>query len=486
MKQEKKNLLFYPFATVGRDMEYALFSNFILLFILYTRQLTTAQLGAVTGIMVAARIFDALNDPIMGNIIERTRGKFGKFKPWLLIGMITTSLIIFLAYNTDLQGWNFVIFFAVIYFGYSITFTMHDIAYWAMIPALSSDGDTRNKITSRATFCAGIGSTLASILIPLFTTGGSALGGNAKSAYGMIALIVAIAAPLFVLPLFLGVKENRIDMDKPAPKVSFKKIISTIGGNDQLIWASVIFLLQQIGNGLVLAGAGTNYIYFEFGYEGGLYSTFTTVGMAASAVLMLIYPMLSRKTSRKKLVRNMGILGLSGYAVMLIAGIVMPSTTIKFWVITIGFMFSNIGQYGLYLIMMISIMNTVEYNELKTGNRDEAIITSMRPFLTKLASSLTVIITFVTYVVANVTQITNLISDLESQANQGVITAEIKSAEIANVIVSVGGGQKIGLLISMTVIPAVLLSVVCILYRRFYKLDEKRFEEICKELESRR
>ena len=136
--------------------------------------------------------------------------------------------------------------------------------------------------------------------------------------------------------------------------------------------------------------------------------------------------------------------------------------------------------------MMISIMNTVEYNELKTGNRDEAIITSMRPFLTKLASSLTVIITFVTYVVANVTQITNLISDLESRANQGVITAEIKSAEIANVIASVGGGQKIGLLISMTVIPAVLLSVVCILYRRFYKLDEKRFEEICKELESRR
>ncbi|MBR0085387.1 MAG: MFS transporter, partial [Lachnospiraceae bacterium] len=70
-KQEKRNLIFYPLGTVGRDMIYSLFTNYIMLFILYTRNLTDAQLGAVTAIMVAARVFDALNDPIMGNIIER-------------------------------------------------------------------------------------------------------------------------------------------------------------------------------------------------------------------------------------------------------------------------------------------------------------------------------------------------------------------------------------------------------------------------------
>ena len=71
-KQTKKNLLFFPLGTIGRDMLYALFTNFILLYILYTKNLTTAQLAAVTAIMVAARIFDGLNDPIMGNLIERT------------------------------------------------------------------------------------------------------------------------------------------------------------------------------------------------------------------------------------------------------------------------------------------------------------------------------------------------------------------------------------------------------------------------------
>ena len=486
MKQEKRNLIFYPLGTVGRDMVYSLFTNYVLLFILYTKQLTGAQLGAVTAIMVAARIFDALNDPIMGNIIERTRGRFGKFKPWLLIGVLSTSLVIYLVFNTNLDGWNFIIFFGVIYFSYSITYTMHDISYWGMVPALSQDGNMRNSLTSRATLFAGIGGTLASVLIPVLTTGNFALGGNAKTAYGRIALIIAILCPLFILFPIFGVKENRSDMDTPAPKVSFKKIVGTIFGNDQLLWIAFIFLLQQIGNGIVLGGPGSNYIYFEFGYEGGLYSTFNTVGMAATAVLMILYPMLSKKYHRQPLVKFMGFIATIGYLIQLLCGIFMPATMIKFWIITGGFMLANLGQYGLYLIMMISIINTVEYNELNKGTRDEAIITSMRPFLTKMASSFTVIITYLTYMITRVTSYTNRISDYESQANQGVISAEEKTTLIKAVTDSVDNAQKIGLLISMTVIPCILMLIAFILYRKHYKLDEATYDDILNKLKEKK
>lgn len=482
IEQEKKNLIFYPLGTVGRDMVYSLFTNFILLFIMYTRNLTTAQLGAVTAIMVAARIFDALNDPIMGNIIERTRSRWGKFKPWLLIGVLLTSVVIYLAFNTNLEGWSFIIFFGIIYFMYSIAYTMHDISYWGMVPALGSDGDTRNKFTARATLFAGVGGTLASVLIPILTTGDMAIGGNARTAYGRIALIIAVLAPLFLCFTLIGVREHRDDMDKPAPPVSFRKICNTIFGNDQLVWISVIFLLQQIGNGIVLGGAGSNYIYFEFGYEGGLYSTFTTVGMAATAVLMVFYPSISRVLHRKKLVTIMAVTATAGYAVQLASGLFMPSTMAKFWVLTAGFLASNFGQYGLYLIMMISIINTVEYNEITKGTRDEAIITSMRPFLTKLASSVTVIITSVTYIVARVTDYTNRISDYETSAEQGLISASEKTSLIAEVIASVGKAQKNGLLLAMTVLPCILMLVSCILYHKFYILDEERYNEICEEL----
>ncbi len=486
MNQEKKNLIFYPLGTVGRDMVYSLFTNYILLFILYTRHLDAAQLGAVTAIMVAARIFDALNDPIMGNIIERTRSKYGKFKPWLLIGCLTTGIVIYLAFNTTLDGWSFIVFFGVIYFSYSITYTMNDISYWGMVPALSKDGDMRNRITSRATLFAGIGGMIASVLIPLLTTGDKAIGGNAKTAYGRIALIIAVLCPLFILSTLFGVKENRDDMAEPAPRVSFKKIVSTIGGNDQLIWVAVVFLLQQVGNGIVLGGAGSNYIYFEFGYEGGLYSTFTTIGMMATGFLMIFYPMLARKLHRKKLVKYMGIIATLGYIIQLAGGLLLPTNTAKFWIITIGYMFANLGQYGLYLVMMLSIINTVEYNELKNGTRDEAIITSMRPFLTKLASSITVIITYITYMITRVTDYTNRISDYESLANQGEIDAYAKSEGIAEIVASVANGQKIGLLISMTVLPCILMILACVLYKRKYILDEEKYDEICKELQTKK
>ena len=486
MNQHKKNLIYYPLGTVGRDMVYALFTNYIMLFILYTRSLTAAQLGAVTAIMVAARIFDALNDPIMGNIIERTRSRWGKFKPWMLIGVLSTSVVVYLVFNTDLTGWNFIIFFGVIYFMYSITYTMHDISYWGMIPALTQDGDERNSLTARATLFAGIGGTLASILIPLLTAGEFALGGNAKTAYGRIALVICILAPAFILFPIFGARENRDDMQKEAPKVSLKKIVKTIGGNDQLLWICLIFLLQEIGNGIVLGGVGSNYIYFEFGYEGGLYSTFTTIGMAATAVLMVIYPALSKKYHRQPLVKFMGIAATIGYIIQLGCGVIMPSSTLKFWVLTFGFMLANLGQYGLYLIMMISIINTVEYNELKHGTRDEAIIASMRPFLTKLSSSFTVIITTVSYLICQVTAYTNRISELETQAETGALDAETKSAQIAAVIGEVGKTQKIGLLVAMTVIPCAFMLASVILYRKFYKLDEERYDEICSQLNSKK
>ena len=153
-KLRKRNLITYPLGTMGRDAVYALINSYLLTFVLFTHSLTAAQLTAITGIMIGARVFDAFNDPIMGNIIECTRSKYGKFKPWLLAGILSTSVVIYLMFNVQLQGWKFVVFFGVMYFAFSITYTMNDISYWGMVPALSSDADARNQFASRGyAFC---------------------------------------------------------------------------------------------------------------------------------------------------------------------------------------------------------------------------------------------------------------------------------------------------------------------------------------------
>ena len=483
---KKRNMIMYPLGTVGRDMVYCLVTNFLLTYILFTKGLTSAQLGAVTAIMVAARVFDALNDPVMGNIIENTRSRWGKFKPWLLVGMLLTSFVVYMVFSTNLKGWSFIALFAVFYFGFSIAYTMHDISYWGMVPALGSDAGARDQFTSRATLFAGIGGTIASILIPMLTTGEKTIGGNAATAYSVIALAIGIIAPLFICFTLFGVREHREDAPKKPFSLGLGKVIATIRGNDQLMWISLIFLIQQVGNNLVVGGFGSTYIYLTYGYSGGLYSTFSTIGMMATAVLMMFYPAISRKIHRKKLMSIMMVMSTVGYVLMLVSGFLMNGSSLRFGVLTLGYMLSNFGQYGFYLVMMISIINTVEYNEYKHGTREEAIIASIRPFFTKMGSALVVVITSVSYMIFGVTTYTNQISDLESAAAGGLITEAEKLAGIESVIAGIQGNQSNGLLLCMVVIPFVLMFASYLLYRKHYILDEEEYDRICRVIAERK
>lgn len=483
--QAKRNLFFFPIGTLGRDMIYNLFTNYILVYVLFTHKLTAAQLMAITGIMIGARVFDALNDPLMGNIIEGTRTRWGKYKPWLLIGILLTSIVVYLAFNVRLEGWAFIWFFGIIYFAYSITYTMHDISYWGMIPSLSKDGGTRDKLTSMTNLVAGIGGGLAGLAIPMLTTGSGTIGGNAQTAYGTVALVFCVLAPLFLAFTIFGVKEDRSYMDVTPPPVSFKKIVSTIVNNDQLTWMCLIFLIHQIGADLIVGGIASTYIYFTYGYEGGLYSLFSTIGLSASAFLLIAYPWLSSKWHRKTLLKGFGIVLVIGFAVMLAAGLFMPATMVSFWLTTFGYMLAQLGMNCYYVIMMLSIINTVEYNEYKNGTRDEAIVASIRPFFTKMGSALCVLLTTLSYLIFGVTNYTNQISSLEQSANIGTITEAEKLVQIDSVISSVSSGQSHGLLLVMCLVPLVMMLLAYALYKKHYILDEDEYDRIVAELAAR-
>ncbi len=485
-KSQKKNLFFFPIGTLGRDMIYNLFTNYILLYVLFTHNLTAAQLMAITGIMIGARVFDALNDPLMGNIIEGTRTRWGKYKPWLTIGIITTSVVVYLAFNVKLEGWAFIWFFGIIYFAYSITYTMHDISYWGMIPSLSKDGGTRDKLTAMTNLVAGIGGAIAGLAIPMLTTGSGTIGGNAQTAYGTVALVFCILAPLFLAFTIFGVREDRSYMDITPPPISFRKIVSTIVKNDQLSWMCLIFLLHQIGADLIIGGIGSTYIYFTYGYKGGLYSLFSTIGLSASGILLIAYPWLSAKWNRKTLLKSFGFILTIGFAMMLAAGLFMPATMTSFWITTVGYMLAQLGMNCYYVIMMLSIINTVEYNEYKNGTRDEAIVASIRPFFTKMGSALCVLLTTVSYLIFGVTKYTNQISSLEQAANMGSISEADKLAQIDSVIASVSSGQSHGLLLVMCLIPFLMMVGAYILYKKHYILDEDEYDRIVAELAARK
>ena len=182
----------------------------------------------------------------------------------------------------------------------------------------------------------------------------------------------------------------------------------------------------------------------------------------------------------------MAVIYTAGYALMLAAGLFVAGDNLRFWLLVIGYMFANFGTYSYYLIMMISIINTVEYNEYKTGNRDEAIIASVRPFITKLGGALIAVITSASYMIFGVTNYTNQISGYEQMASAGSITEAEKLSLIESVLSGVERGQSLGLLLCMTILPCVLVLISYFLYKKKYTLDEEEYDRICQEIEARK
>lgn len=488
-----KNMLMFSLGTIGRDFLYFLFNSFLMTFILFTKTTDNKMLMVVGAIIVVARIFDALNDPIMVGIVENTRTKWGKYKPWQLLGAVLTGAVIISVFCVKLDGWSYIGFLAFAYLMFSITFTMNDISYWGMLPSLTSDEHERNKLTSCAQLLASAGVGLASLLIPLFTTGSLAKWG-APTGYKVIGIISAVLMVLFQLFTILGVKEKPLPPIKPdkSDRLTLKKMFQTIAKNDQLLWCALIMLIFSIGTGVVGGGLLTMYVYFEFGYEGG-YTLLIGLGYGIiSTLFTATYPWLSKKFGRNTILYSAGIATIFGFALMLIFALAIPTGApkssewfAKFILIAVAYTFIGYGA-GFYMIMVINMANTVEYNEWKYGQRNESLIFSLRPFTAKLSSALTQALVIGVYAVASITTYTNAISNIENEASKNLITNKVKMEKITEIINKVSLQDRQILVSCMCIIPIVFMIVALILYKKKCTLSETRLAEMVRETEARK
>lgn len=311
----RRNLWAYPVGTVGRDMAGCMFTNYLLTYVLFTKTLTSVQFACISVIMVAARVFDAFNDPIMGNVVEATRTRWGKFKPWIAIGGVLSVIVFITSFSTTLQGWAYVAAFGLLYFAYSVVFTMNDIAYWGMVPALARRADDRNRLTSRTVLFAGVGQFLGGIVVPTFTAGSLVIGGNAVTAYRAVVLIVCAAFTATQLITLLVVRGAVCaGRRRPARKGRHPEgLFHPLPATDQLVWCAVVFLIFSVAQTLMGGGLSVTYLYFEFGYNGLLLSIFSILGNVAGAVLMLVFAALSGRFTRAQLMKAGAFGAAAGY-----------------------------------------------------------------------------------------------------------------------------------------------------------------------------
>ncbi len=485
----KRNAWIYSLGGVGRDLAYSLYTYFLLTFILYTKGVTDGQFAAISIIMIICRIWDGINDPVMGGIIEKTHSKFGKFKPWILIGAVTNAIVLVLIYTLPLKGSAFVIAFTFLYLIWDITYTMNDIGYWSMLPSLTSEPDERDFVTSISNLFAGLGTVLANGLIPIFTVGSLSIGGNAVTGYRVVTVVIALTFIGCQSLVCAGVKEKP-QVHSEDENVGFKQMVKILLGNKQVLWTAVMLLFVNL-SGTLLTAFGTNYIYLSYGYEGKFTTIFVICFGASSALSYVLYPILTKKLKRIQIVRVSFIMTIIGYTLFFASGQFIKGTASFYCMCGISF-FIGIGYSLFYIIGAVCLSNTIEYNEYLTGERNEALIFSVRPFMAKMSSSLQQLIIMIVYLAIGLTAITNKISDAENLALQqrsiiGEQAAEAaKTATVEQVLQSANSSMTFWLRLVMAVLPVVFMAVGYFVLSKKFEIDEDRYDEILSELKSRK
>lgn len=454
----------YGLGAVGKDMVYMLSASYILY---YYQDIMGVSAWIMGIILLIARVFDAFNDPIMGVLVAKTKTRFGKFRPWLLIGTITNAIILYVMFAAPpaLSGSGLVAYAAVFYILWGVTYTMMDIPYWSMIPAFTEGGKERENLSALARSCAGVGSALITIVtvmavaaIGKFFAGAGAVDKEIERlGFRYFALIVAALFILFIVITCVAIKEkSTVDMQTASVKDMFKALVQ----NDQAMATVITIVLVNIA-----VYTTSNLVIYFFKYDVGgeswqaSYTIFNTFGGGVQILsMMLFFPLLRKAFSTMKIFYICFVSAIVGYAALLS---ITFTNMQNVWVLLIPgfFIFAAVGI--LNVLTTVFLANTVDYGELKNNRRDESVIFSMQTFVVKLASGIAAMVASVCLTVFNISK------DEEAVAQ-------------------VAESSVLGLRMTMTLLPIIVLVLGVLVFKKKYILSDEKLEEISHKLEEKK
>ncbi len=465
----------YGLGCIGRDANYTLVSNFIMVYLTLGVGLSNWQLGVVGVIVVIARVWDAINDPIMGTIIDNTHTRFGKFKPYIITGAVLNAFFTILLF-TNFTGAGeglFVAIFSITYILWGMTYTMNDISYWSLLPNLTVNPDQREKVTGLARIGANIGLFAVTAAVPALT------GGQMTTMYPLIAKAVAALFVACQLLVIFGVQESKTAITHSENHTSLKDMWRIITKNDQLLVVVLAILLFNIGY-FTTAGFGQFFFYFDYGVYGGMEFTWFAIAIAVAQIATLaLAPLFSKKLSRRQMF-TLGTIGVAaGYVAMMTTRYLLPMNMAVLCVI--GFVLFA-GQALIQLLNYVMLADTIEYGQWKLGTRNESIVYSLNPFITKLASAFQVGIFSLTMILSGLNPYAEKISQLDS--NTALSRSEVLRLG-GEVVAGIPPGATLVMRVFMLGLPLLLILACYFIYRSRYKLDEATYAKILRELEER-
>ena len=469
MKLSGKAKLSYALGAVGKDMVYMLSASYVLY---YFQDLLGVNAIAMGVILMAARVFDAFNDPIMGVIVAKTKTRWGKFRPWLLIGTLTNAVVLYLMFAAPpaLDGAGLVAYAAVTYILWGVTYTMMDIPYWSMIPAFTEGGKERENLTTLARTSAGVGSAIVTVftmmLVPMLGRlfAGADAGAKAVEVVGFkyFSLIVAALFILFTVLTCVNIKEKSTAEMKT---VSVGQMFKALVQNDQAMTVTIAIVL--INTAIYITSNLVIYFFkYDFGGTGwnDAYVLFNMFGGAIQVLSMMVfYPLLRKKFTSLQIFYICLTMAIVGYAVLLALAFTNMSSVFLLF-IPAFFIFAANGM--LTVITTVFLANTVDYGQLKNGRRDESVIFSMQTFVVKLASG-----------------VAALVASICLSVNHLQAGTEVSEADkLVDWSANVAAASKVGLRMTMTIIPIIGLFVALFWFRKRFLLSDQYMADVNRQL----
>jgi len=442
------NMIGYGVGAIGLDLSYGMFYSFLSHYLVTTLGLKEGFLLLLTPL---ARIWDGINDPMMGTIVDNTRTKHGKYRPWILIGAVSNALVLFLLFSKfGLEGTPLYVYIAVMYVFWGMTNTLADIPYWSMIPSFTSEEKERNLVSTVARTFSGLGQGIVSIvtpiIVPLLSRGlKTDEDGYSARGFSIWAGICGILLVVFALICVTVTKERNVVYGEKK-KFSFKQIFAVIKGNDQLVIFMVFAMLSNAGWYLT---SGTAVTYFtQVVGDAKAQSLFQTIGAVGSVLGLGVIPILSKFGMNKRQIYTSSLCTtIVGYALMFLFGPILKITI----ALDICYIIASVGIASMFVSQTVFLADIVDYGEFKNGERNESITFSMKGFLQKLAYTIQTVIYY---------------------GGLGLFhySAQVNECKANGVPVTVNAQTQAAIGVIAFAVPPLLISASLLVFRRKFKL----------------
>ncbi len=466
---EPKELRSFAIAAGGQGMVYSMMSSYISDF--YANILLVSPLFVFI-LMLAARIWDAINDPIMGLAADKTNTKWGRMKPYLIITPIPIAVLtVLLFFAPNISTTAKMVYASITYVLWGMIYTISDVPFWSIVNLTTPNPVERGKVISIGRTINGIGAAIPQalmIVVPLIVALflDKSLPKTAfelqqyKLSYLFSAIFVSVVGMALFARFFFYAKERVIPIQKE--KIPLKEIIKAMKGNRPLI---LVVIMGVLSFTRYMIQAGSIHVA-RYSFTGtSISQTLLIFGIAVAAGMfgaMVFLPKVFKRFNYKQIVIAAGLLGFVVDTVMFFVGFKMLSSPYILYILIPFLVISGIplGVYNVVSFAMIS--DSIDYMEWKSGYRLDGITSAFQTFINKLGNAFATSFIVLMYTLIKLNPV-----DYVEGAVQ--ITSSIQKSMFSLVTLMPAAGM--------------LLSIIPIF---FYDLVGEKKDKITKELYERR